>query len=308
MRIIRYFFYCVFCFFASSNTLKAQSIIPRFETLNVDDGLSQSSVYAILQDKFGFIWIGTADGLNRFDGEQMKIFKIRNEKLDIESNQIRGNLSEDVIGNIWFANESGIYCFVQTSQKIISVLSFSKKEFGGASFYGLYIRANKFWMLNASYGIFVLDISTNKLSRYDHELFSSKIAMSPFYKNYSSDGKIWFAFSDDRGLWSFDTKSGKYQPYNNQNCFDQIHFAKGKHYLVKDSMVFCYDSLSKLTTRFLGSRKGIVPHKCLLIFPDAFNRIWMASSAEGLAFFDQKFGYSQNFKHDNAKAKSFPLI
>ncbi len=70
------------------NIANAQPIIPRFESLNVNEGLSQSSVYAIRQDKFGFMWFGTADGLNRYDGEEMKVYKIQNSKLDIESNYI----------------------------------------------------------------------------------------------------------------------------------------------------------------------------------------------------------------------------
>lgn len=54
----------------------AQSIVPRFETIDVEDGLSQNSVYRIYQDKRGFMWFGTADGLNRYDGNHIKVFKV----------------------------------------------------------------------------------------------------------------------------------------------------------------------------------------------------------------------------------------
>lgn len=45
----------------------SQDIIPRFESLGVNEGLSQSSVYSIYQDREGYMWFGTGDGLNRYD-------------------------------------------------------------------------------------------------------------------------------------------------------------------------------------------------------------------------------------------------
>ena len=46
-----------------------------FENLSVEHGLSQSNVNAILQDSRGFIWIGTDDGLNKYDGYTFKVFE-----------------------------------------------------------------------------------------------------------------------------------------------------------------------------------------------------------------------------------------
>jgi Two component regulator propeller. len=46
-----------------------------FRNMAVEDGLSQNMVYSIMQDKTGFIWFGTLDGLNRYDGLRFKIFK-----------------------------------------------------------------------------------------------------------------------------------------------------------------------------------------------------------------------------------------
>ena len=47
----------------------------KFDTYSLDDGLSQSSVTGIVQDKYGFIWISTQDGINRYDGYSFKTFK-----------------------------------------------------------------------------------------------------------------------------------------------------------------------------------------------------------------------------------------
>ena len=47
----------------------------RFNHITVEDGLSQSAVTCIFQDYLGFMWFGTQDGLNRFDGYKIKVFK-----------------------------------------------------------------------------------------------------------------------------------------------------------------------------------------------------------------------------------------
>lgn len=51
----------------------------KFEHYFVEDGLSQNSVFSIIKDTYGFLWVGTLDGLNRFDGYSFKIFKNNTE-------------------------------------------------------------------------------------------------------------------------------------------------------------------------------------------------------------------------------------
>ena len=46
-----------------------------FKNIGVDMGLSHNMVYAILQDRLGFMWFGTQEGLNRFDGVSFKVYK-----------------------------------------------------------------------------------------------------------------------------------------------------------------------------------------------------------------------------------------
>ena len=47
----------------------------RFAHLSVDEGLSQTSVFSMFQDRDGFVWLGTEDGLNRFDGQTVTVYK-----------------------------------------------------------------------------------------------------------------------------------------------------------------------------------------------------------------------------------------
>jgi len=81
----------------------------RFEHLRVEQGLSQGVVNAILQDSRGYLWFGTKDGLNRYDGYAFVVF--RYDPLDstsIGSNTILA-LAEDNIGRLWIGTTSGLY-------------------------------------------------------------------------------------------------------------------------------------------------------------------------------------------------------
>ena len=61
--------------FSRPDRLLAQSENIRFDRISIEDGLSQSTVFTILQDRQGFMWFGTQDGLNKFDGYQFTIYK-----------------------------------------------------------------------------------------------------------------------------------------------------------------------------------------------------------------------------------------
>ena len=52
-----------------------------FENLTIDNGLSQATAEAIIQDSDGYVWIGTNDGLNRYNGSEIKVFDSNDEDL-----------------------------------------------------------------------------------------------------------------------------------------------------------------------------------------------------------------------------------
>ena len=79
----------------------------RLESLSVEQGLSQSSVFCTLQDRRGFLWFGTEDGLNRYDGYSFRIFRPdKNDPRSISSNFIL-SLAEDPRGRIWVGTSGG---------------------------------------------------------------------------------------------------------------------------------------------------------------------------------------------------------
>ena len=82
-----------------------------FKNLSVQNGLSQNTVNAILQDKQGFMWFGTKDGLNRYDGLSFRQFKHDGRSQRSIGNNFITALYEDAEGNIWVGTDVGLYIY-----------------------------------------------------------------------------------------------------------------------------------------------------------------------------------------------------
>ncbi|HUH33350.1 MAG TPA: two-component regulator propeller domain-containing protein, partial [Daejeonella sp.] len=106
-RISTVFFLLFILLSIVSTTVSAQPNDIKFTHLTAANGLSQSSVRCILKDRFGFLWFGTRDGLNRYDGYKFKIYR-RDPKNpgSLPSNHIL-NLYEDKAGVLWVGTITG---------------------------------------------------------------------------------------------------------------------------------------------------------------------------------------------------------
>lgn len=81
--------------------------ILRFDHLNIEQGLSQSSIHVIFQDSRGFMWFGTQDGLNRFDGYNLKVYKPDLDRPDNLSDRWVNAILEDEDGYLWIGTRQG---------------------------------------------------------------------------------------------------------------------------------------------------------------------------------------------------------
>jgi len=125
--------------FTTCNTIVAQDIMPSrlqkvstgtsdsnsenpiirysLEQLDNTKGLSNSSINYIFQDSQNLIWIGTWDGLNRYDGNEFKIFRPDPAGKNAISNQVILKIDEDKTGDIWIVTLHGINCYNKKTDK-----------------------------------------------------------------------------------------------------------------------------------------------------------------------------------------------
>ncbi len=91
----------------SANLPDVCECVLRFDQISIEQGLSQSSVHAIFQDSRGFLWFGTEDGLNRYDGYTFKIFKPDPDNINSLSDRWVTSIVEDTQGYLWIGTRQG---------------------------------------------------------------------------------------------------------------------------------------------------------------------------------------------------------
>jgi ligand-binding sensor domain-containing protein len=73
----------------------------QFAYMSIDDGLSSNTVYSVWQDHYGFLWIGTMDGLNRYDGYEIKVYRHDPIDPDTLSSSAIYAIYEDSQNTLW---------------------------------------------------------------------------------------------------------------------------------------------------------------------------------------------------------------
>ncbi|MCG8582619.1 MAG: ATP-binding protein [Bacteroidales bacterium] len=96
--------------------LKAQT-----SSISIDEGVSDYNVTGIIQDKFGYLWIGTMDGLNRFDGYDITTFKNNpDDPNSLFKNRVAA-LCEDELGNIWIGTRRGVSIYNSRKERFYNI-------------------------------------------------------------------------------------------------------------------------------------------------------------------------------------------
>ena len=90
----------------------------KFKSLKQSDGLINRTVYDIFQDSYGFIWIGTQQGMQRFDGVTFKDFKYSEEDTVGLWHNFVTSFSEDSAKNVWITTPGGINKYIRKTDRL----------------------------------------------------------------------------------------------------------------------------------------------------------------------------------------------
>lgn len=116
MKTRRVFIFCFFLILYCSSMFAGTGMGRyAFRSLDINNGLSQNTVAAIIQDRLGFMWFGTKDGLNRYDGVSFQTFMKESGTL---GNNFITSLYEDCLGQIWIGTDVGVYIYSPSGEKV----------------------------------------------------------------------------------------------------------------------------------------------------------------------------------------------
>jgi ligand-binding sensor domain-containing protein len=181
----------------------------KFTHLTTNDGLSQGYVTAILQDRRGFMWFATRDGLNRYDGNAFVVYKNDpNDPTSLSSNFIQA-LMEDDHGDLWIATNTGVNRFDPITERFYRYLHDPKNP---NSLDGAYVtsiaRDNRgyLWFGTEASGLDKFDPTTGIFTHYRNDSvgeFVGRITQVIADRH----GGIWFV--GERGVFHLDQQAAQ---------------------------------------------------------------------------------------------------
>lgn len=206
----------------------------KFQHFSVADGLSQNTVMAIIQDKKGFMWFGTWDGLNKFDGHEFTIYKSKpGDHSNIATNRI-DYIHEDKYGYIWFQTYDGrIHRFDPATEQFYSLPYATNRFTYSVERSRRFVETTngELWIATNDIGAIriVTDQKTSKVRTYEYSTFSEHQIGNNSVHFIQEDGvgNVWLG--TNKGLYSINIETNQiknYQPNKNNQGNSFYSFLK----------------------------------------------------------------------------------
>ncbi len=244
----------------------------KFEHLGTDLGLSQGNVKCILRDSRGFMWFGTREGLNKYDGYGFVVYKnVIGDTLSLGGDDIMG-LVEDRAGDIWIATAGGgLNRFDRAKNRFIR---YNKSIPADLISGPMLDDSGKIWVGSTEQGVFVLEPATGKIVSFSND---------PENAGSLSDNDVTAICKDSHHqIWIGTLLGGL-------NLFDP-----SSHSFIR------YQHRNKDTTSLGGANVAA-------IFEDGRHRLWAGLQDGGLDVFDPSHKNFRHFRHDPNNNNSLPI-
>ena len=183
-RGIYLFFLCCLAFVSQSQFLEDDM---HFEHIN--EGLSQNTVTTILQDKYGFIWVGTWSGLNRFDGVEFKIYqRALSNPTSLGDNYIF-DIYEDSKGDLWIGTRGGLSRYNLATDDLTPFRNDPDdlESFSGSAITKIYGDSRgDFWVGTEKKGLNLFNRESKKAKRFINNLIDLKSISNNYLSLFSN--------------------------------------------------------------------------------------------------------------------------
>lgn len=182
---------------------------------SADKELSNSLINKVYQDRKGFIWVATEDGLNKFDGNKFTMYRHNeNDKSSILDDYVR-TLCEDRSNRLWVACNNGVQIYNRNTDSFdnINIILNGSKIWPAVT--SIIERKNgDIWISTSGQGIFFIHKGNNKAEFSSEEKFSHKTNCYLINTLFEDSKKNLWVGTEDRGVFRYQTETGKIQNYH----------------------------------------------------------------------------------------------
>jgi len=274
----------------SGRALNADSKV--FMHLNTKDGLSHGSTTCLLQDNEGFVWIGSYNGLNRYDAYEFKTFRFsKNDSTSLSQNTIQC-LHQDRQGDVWVGTNYGLNRYNRETEKFKRfVFTDSSASTQNAIFSIDSDEHGNIWCGTWGSGIFSVNLETEKVDWVDLSIFPGLSKRSNLVRkvHYGSQGKIWICTWGD-GVLIYDPLTKQVDKIGHAQIWDILEYSPGYFYVsTTGGGVFEFhtnDPVFREVDTKLSEHLGQTDVARLKKGPHG--RIWIATYGTGLYIYSPK--------------------
>jgi len=297
----------------------AQRLPYTFDQMKVGSSTLENQVNCLLKDRNGYLWIGTASGLKRYDSEFTTTLKKKtNDEHSLVNNNVE-SLCEDNQGRIWVGTTEGICYFDKKKNHFVRFKELNKPDFACHNI--ISDSKGDIWFTIRDKGLFHFDIKTNRLRNFSHyEKIGKKITLNRFQKHGlmedPSKKGIWIMCMNGLNFFDFTSQNIYNREFNPKNIsiFNIIGISTfttdGKY------LVFAENSSKEIVWYDLQLQKKIKTFKPALsspnqlygvfqLFFDIQGNIWVSAYPEEVFYIDLKKRQTINILYEKGNKASF---